>query len=156
MFSWWHRGDAVCYRLLTIFVTLAQERFFGAYARRWWCSDAGATMINKPKETIRASILADDMGLGKTLQTIGLMLANPPKEGAAHCTLIMAPVTVISNWKIQIEKFVKPGRLMVALYQGSKREQELEKVQRNKLDVLIAPYKTLVSDHKLHKEVRHI
>jgi SNF2 family DNA or RNA helicase len=59
----------------------------------------------------------------------------------------------MTNWKIQIEKFVKPGRLKVALYHGSKREQELKKVKRNELDVLIAPYNTLVSDHNLHKEV---
>lgn len=140
----------VCSLLFSFF---AQERFFGAKARRWWCSVTGATRINKPKQTIRASILADDMGLGKTLQTIGLVLANPPEKGAASCTLIVAPLTIMTNWKILIEKFIKPGRLKVALYHGSKREQELKKVKRNELDVLIAPYNTLVSDHNLHKEV---
>jgi SNF2 family DNA or RNA helicase len=93
------------------------------------------------------------MGLGKTLQTIGLILSNPPGKGAARCTLIVAPVTVMSNWKIQIEKFVKPGQLNVAIYHGANREQELKKVKRNELDILIASYNTLVSDHKQHEEV---
>ena len=59
------------------------------------------------------------MGLGKTLESIGLILANPPagRDGAkvypykkpkgrdaaedARTTLIVGPVSVLANWKIE-------------------------------------------------------
>ena len=55
-------------------------------------------------------ILADDMGLGKTLQMIALIAADlemqkslPDGTGAkGHPTLIVAPVSVISNWSTQV------------------------------------------------------
>lgn len=55
----------------------------------------------------RGGILADDMGLGKTLEVISLILADlaagspkSPKESMA--TLIVAPVSVMSNWTTQV------------------------------------------------------
>jgi SWI/SNF-related matrix-associated actin-dependent regulator of chromatin subfamily A3 len=58
----------------------------------------------------------------------------------------------MSNWKIQIKAFVKPGALKVALYHGPKREEVLKKVKRNEIDVLITSYGTLVSDVNKHEE----
>lgn len=46
-----------------------------------------------PPKLAKGGILADDMGLGKTLQVISLIL-----EGSPGTTLILAPVTVMSNW----------------------------------------------------------
>ena len=37
-------------------------------------------------------------------------------------TLIVAPASIIQQWKDEIRKFVKPGRLRVCLYHGPKRE----------------------------------
>lgn len=56
-------------------------------------------------------ILADDMGLGKTLEVIALIVADlaaskatPPKSGnqANNATLIIAPLSVMSNWSGQV------------------------------------------------------
>lgn len=63
-------------------------------------------------------ILADDMGLGKTLQTISVIL-----EGGPGTTLIIAPVSVMSNWSQQIERHVKSSKaLRVLTYHGSNRK----------------------------------
>ena len=76
------------------------------------------------------------MGLGKSVQTIGLILLAPP-EGVQYkvpvssdvaeklpsglntkrCTIIVCPVSVLSNWTEQVAQFVVPGVLSVELYQ---------------------------------------
>jgi SNF2 family DNA or RNA helicase len=107
------------------------------------------------------------MGLGKTLQTIALLLANPPvgKDGskaypykraagrgpkAPRCTLIVSPVSVMANWMMEIDKFVnKQDKVVnVAIYQGNSRERELMRVKRHEVDVFICSYQTLVADFK--------
>ena len=52
-------------------------------------------------------ILADDMGLGKTLQMIALVVADMDRQSEsagseAQPTLIIAPVSVMSNWSGQV------------------------------------------------------
>lgn len=50
-------------------------------------------------------ILADDMGLGKTIQIIALMVADMEAKGVNNLggpTLIIAPVSVMSNWSGQV------------------------------------------------------
>jgi SNF2 family DNA or RNA helicase len=60
----------------------------------------------------QGGILADDQGLGKTIQAIALMLKNPPvadKPGDREPfrTLVVAPVSLLSQWKKEIRKFSK-------------------------------------------------
>lgn len=50
-------------------------------------------------------ILADDMGLGKTIQIIALIVADMEAKGVDNLcgpTLIIAPVSVMSNWSGQV------------------------------------------------------
>lgn len=51
-------------------------------------------------------ILADDMGLGKTLEMISLLVVDAEKYGKGT-TLIVAPLSVMSNWTGQIATHVK-------------------------------------------------
>jgi len=89
------------------------------------------------------------MGLGKTIQTIFLVLSNKPESNAkARCTLIVAPVSVIANWRLQFEQFTKPRSLKVVEYKGDKRAALLPKVKSGKIDVLLVSYETLTSDLK--------
>lgn len=106
------------------------------------------------------------MGLGKTLQTLGLILSNPPEGQKSYpykerslcsnapprCTLIVCPVTVVSNWVLQIRKHVNGNIdnkvLKVATYHGSNREKSVPLVQYNKVDILITSYHTLAADLK--------
>ena len=48
--------------------------------------------------------LADDMGLGKTIQTLGL-LQKEFQEGSLQTALIIAPVSILSNWHREIDRF---------------------------------------------------
>ena len=80
-------------------------------------------------------ILADDMGLGKTLQVIGTIL-----EGGTGSTLIVAPLSVMSNWSQQIERHVKSEHaLKVMTYHGSGRKSMSPK-QFSEYDVVITTY----------------
>jgi superfamily II DNA or RNA helicase len=60
--------------------------------------------------------LADDMGLGKTLQTI--MLLQTLKEKAKK-VLIICPVSILYNWRNELEKF---SDLTYSIYYGDERE----------------------------------
>ncbi|MDP2950431.1 MAG: DEAD/DEAH box helicase [Chloroflexota bacterium] len=57
--------------------------------------------------------LADDMGLGKTIQLIALLLherANGNKPGP---TLLIAPMSVVGNWRREVERFAPSLKVMV-------------------------------------------
>lgn len=85
------------------------------------------------------------MGLGKTLQTITLILSNMPDKDTATgvCNLIVAPVSVLASWRIQLERFVEEGVLTVDVYHGPKRSAVLQKVRKGKTNVLLTTYETL-------------
>ena len=51
---------------------------------------------------INGGILADEVGLGKTLMSINLISKNPKPN-----TLILAPKSLIIQWKTEFEKFAK-------------------------------------------------
>ena len=59
--------------------------------------------------------LADDMGLGKTLQTIGLIESVHSK---IKKVLIICPVSLLINWKNEIEKF---SNMEAIIYHGGVR-----------------------------------
>ena len=49
-------------------------------------------------------ILADEMGLGKTVQTIAL-LAHLVEQGLAGPFLIIGPLSTVSNWMAELQRF---------------------------------------------------
>ncbi len=59
-------------------------------------------------------ILADDMGLGKTLQTIAHILTEK-KSGHSRSlpTLVIAPTSVVPNWRAEVLKFAPELRVLV-------------------------------------------
>ena len=67
--------------------------------------------------------LADDMGLGKTLQTLGLLLWLR-REGTAHApSLLVAPASLLANWKDEARRFAPSLRLLVVHPAGDDRER---------------------------------
>ena len=89
----------------------------------------------------KGGILADDMGLGKTLQVISLIL-----EGGPGTTLIVAPVSVMSNWAQQMERHIKKeNALKVLTYHGSGRKAMTHR-EFGEYDVVITTYGTLTAE----------
>uniref|UniRef100_A0A8C3JUC2 Helicase ATP-binding domain-containing protein n=1 Tax=Calidris pygmaea TaxID=425635 RepID=A0A8C3JUC2_9CHAR len=72
-------------------------------------------------------ILGDEMGLGKTCQTISLLLYLTKEVTNKDKFLILCPLSVLSNWKEELERFA-PG-LSFVTYVGSKEERP--KLQQN-------------------------
>ncbi|MGL5152510.1 MAG: SNF2 helicase associated domain-containing protein [Clostridium sp.] len=84
-------------------------------------------------------ILADEMGLGKTVQSIGFLLSE--REGT-H--LIVAPTSLIYNWKNEFKKFAPS--LNVGVIHGGKRERKVILKNINKYDIILTTYGTLRND----------
>lgn len=59
----------------------------------------------------KGGILADEMGLGKTIMMIALILANRPNDKCQ--TLIIAPLTVVKQWKDQLALFAPSLRVLM-------------------------------------------
>lgn len=62
-------------------------------------------------KSCQGGILADEMGLGKTIMIIALILANRPSK--KEKTLIISPLSVVKQWKDQINKFAPTLRVHV-------------------------------------------
>jgi SNF2 family DNA or RNA helicase len=63
--------------------------------------------------------LADDMGLGKTLEVIACLLKEREEANSVGPTLIIAPTSVLGNWRKEIERFAP--ELHTLVHQGSTR-----------------------------------
>jgi hypothetical protein len=74
----------------------------------------------------RGALLADDMGLGKTIQLLTFIAQCIEQDPNIHPFLIVAPVSLLENWKEEIDKFFEPGTLPVlTLYGSALREKRL-------------------------------
>ena len=89
--------------------------------------------------------LADDMGLGKTIQVLAL-LANrkrrQPKDAERRPSLVVAPKSLIYNWRLEAEKFAP--NLKVADYTGIDRHERIEEF--SDYDLVLTTYGTLRQD----------
>lgn len=99
-------------------------------------------------------ILADEMGLGKTLQTVAF-LAHLHEMGTTGPFLIVAPLSTISNWLSEFNRFTPS--LKVVLYHGSPevrqqlRDDEMENQQE--FPIIITSYQICMNDRK-HLQVQ--
>lgn len=91
------------------------------------------------------AILADEMGLGKTIQIIAL-LASPEREEAAP-SLIVAPTTLLENWRREIAKFAPAIRTRI--HQGARRTGNYRDLEP--YDVVITSYDTVVRDGSMFR-----
>ncbi|TFJ91269.1 DEAD/DEAH box helicase [Lentibacillus salicampi] len=91
-------------------------------------------------------ILADDMGLGKTVQSIAYILSE--LGDTPH--LIVAPSSVLYNWKNECEKFAPD--LQVAVMAGTPAERAKMIEENGGKDVWITSYATLRQDIEIYQE----
>jgi SNF2 family DNA or RNA helicase len=86
------------------------------------------------------AILADEMGLGKTLQIIALL--SSPDRVRVSPSLIVAPSTVMENWRREITRF-SPS-LCCFIHQGAGRTGDYRLLSN--YDIIITSYDTIVRD----------
>ncbi|KAF2673342.1 hypothetical protein BT63DRAFT_437066 [Microthyrium microscopicum] len=97
-------------------------------------------------------ILADDMGLGKTIQVLSLIIADrelaiPKGAGVSAASLIVAPLSVMSNWVQQAERHIhEHSALKILVYHGSKRAPLNPKTVEG-YDLVVTTYDTIRSEH---------
>ncbi|KAF5022345.1 hypothetical protein F66182_5594 [Fusarium sp. NRRL 66182] len=105
---------------------------------RYWNIASDFATSSTPK-LLSGGILADDMGLGKTLQVISLILT-----GGRGPTLIVAPVSVMSNWSLQIKRHVLPDKQpSMLIYHGGER---LDAQRLASFDIVITSYGRLAKE----------
>ncbi|VEU23522.1 DEKNAAC104632 [Brettanomyces naardenensis] len=90
-------------------------------------------------------ILADEMGLGKTLQSIS-MLAFLYEQGITGPFLVCCPLSTVSNWISEFQRFA-PG-FKVMGYVGTKDKRA--KMRRNfrSVNVVVTSYEISIRDFK--------
>ncbi len=88
-------------------------------------------------------VLADEMGLGKTLQIISVL--SDSGEGSLRPALIIAPGSLLENWRREIDKFAP--HLKVLKHNGPLRTGSPTELQR--YDVVITSYDNAVGDNSL-------
>jgi SNF2 family DNA or RNA helicase len=92
-------------------------------------------------------ILADEMGLGKTLQTIAFIAS----EKSDRPSIVIAPTSLVYNWKSEIEKFAPELNALVV--SGSKRVREEIMSEINNCDVVITSYPLIRRDIEEYKDI---
>src|SRR6266496_3928179 len=93
--------------------------------------------------------LADDMGLGKTLEVIACLLKEREELDKVGPSLIIAPTSVLGNWRKEIERFAP--ELHTLVHQGSTRlkdKQEFVDVCQT-YDVVLTSFALARLDEKL-------
>lgn len=117
---------------------------------------------SRPQEA-RGGILADMMGLGKTLSILSLIVSSlkdalewakqdPPsamEDGVtlrrnSKTTLLVAPLSVVSNWEEQIATHIKPGTLSCYIYHGNNRCKNITALAQ--YDVIVTTYNIVSSE----------
>ena len=93
-------------------------------------------------------ILADDMGLGKTVQALAHLLVEKESGRMETPALIIAPTSVLSNWRREAQRFTPELRVLVL--HGSQRSEYFDKL--GEFDLIITSYALLNRDQEIHQQ----
>ena len=112
----------------------------------------GLNWLQFLREYELAGILADDMGLGKTVQALAHLLAEKESGRADRPSLVVAPTSLMTNWRQETERFAPALRVLVL--HGLARKSQFERIPEH--DLVITSYPLLPRDqavllqHKFH------
>ncbi|KAK9468372.1 SNF2 family N-terminal domain-containing protein [Lipomyces arxii] len=112
-------------------------------------------------------VLADEMGLGKTISTMSLIHSSkydPEVAGrqmseqelhkfAATTTLIVAPMSLLTQWESEAKSASKPGTVNVVLYYGDRSIDLFSLCCTNRdsrATIIITSYGTVASEWQRH------
>ncbi|HLN61633.1 MAG TPA: DEAD/DEAH box helicase, partial [Symbiobacteriaceae bacterium] len=90
--------------------------------------------------------LADDMGLGKTIQLIALLLHEREKGVTANPTLLVCPVSLVGNWRREMQKFAPGLRVLVHHGAGRATDDAEFAARARQHDVVVTTYTLVARD----------
>lgn len=96
---------------------------------------AGVNWLNFMVQLGLGACLADDMGLGKTMQLLTLLLHLKRVESSDTPSLLIAPASLLANWKAEAERFAPCLRIFIAHPSGGEPER-LAAFSKGKTEIL--------------------
>jgi superfamily II DNA or RNA helicase len=115
---------------------------FGAQLRSY--QEQGLAWLQFLREYGLGGILADDMGLGKTVQTLAHILIEKQAGRLTHPVLVVAPTSVVPNWKAEAARFAPQLRVHVS--HGLKRKESFGEMAAS--DLVLTTYALLPRDEQ--------
>ncbi|XP_031560226.1 chromodomain-helicase-DNA-binding protein 1-like [Actinia tenebrosa] len=97
----------------------------------------GVTFLRRSYDDRHGCILGDEMGLGKTIQVISTLLHLKGSKDVQGPFLILCPLSVLSNWGSEFERFTRDLKV-VSLFGDKDKREEIKhsiKCQIHKQDV---------------------
>ncbi len=91
-----------------------------------------------------AGILADEMGLGKTVQALAHILLEKEQGRLTHPCLIIAPTSLMANWRQEARRFTPD--LKVLVLHGQERQKRFADIPYN--DLILTTYPLLLRDYE--------
>ncbi|KAG8729374.1 hypothetical protein FRC12_021024, partial [Ceratobasidium sp. 428] len=102
--------------------------------------------LDMPPAIGHGGIMSDSMGLGKSLTFLALIITTKKTQPAGYDnpTLIVCPLSVLSNWESQIAQHCTSGTLSTYTYYGANRNVDAEVLKA--YDVVLTTYQTVSAD----------
>jgi SNF2 family DNA or RNA helicase len=107
----------------------------------------GLNWLNFLRDFNWGGILADDMGLGKTLQLITL-ISQMEEQNPSIKVLIVAPTTLLFNWKKELEKFAPHLDFWV---NHGQRYDSIEELSKHQL--ILTSYGLVINDLEILQKI---
>ncbi|SFU96713.1 Helicase conserved C-terminal domain-containing protein [Methylobacterium sp. 174MFSha1.1] len=95
------------------------------------------------REAGLGGILADDMGLGKTVQALALIAREKAQARLDRPALVIAPTSLMANWRREAERFAPDLRVLVLHGQG--RREHFDAIDGH--DLVLTTYPLVARDH---------
>ncbi|OAX39929.1 hypothetical protein K503DRAFT_865031 [Rhizopogon vinicolor AM-OR11-026] len=102
-----------------------------------------AWALERERSNDKGGCLSDEMGLGKTVQIMSVMVANPSADPICKTNLIIAPLALLDQWRLEIDMKTTTG-LKCLIYHGSNKPRR--KAELMKYDVVLTTYHTLAME----------
>lgn len=98
------------------------------------------------KSKASGCLMADDMGLGKTLQILYFIDWHSRKYANHKPYLIVAPISLLENWKNEYERFFMQPRMKINMLTSKDVTRKFEKSivdKMQKMDIILTNYESL-------------
>ncbi|KAG9104378.1 hypothetical protein FRC06_003185 [Ceratobasidium sp. 370] len=102
--------------------------------------------LDMPPAIGHGGIMSDSMGLGKSLTFLALIITTKKIQPAGYDnpTLVVCPLSVLSNWESQIAHHCVSGTLSTYTYYGDHRNVDAQVLKA--YDVVLTTYQTISAD----------